>query len=61
MLGDFEEYAPDEILMDIESEQYVQPDEEYRELSFEDMRDAIAGISFLSDELDSPEELFSLD
>jgi hypothetical protein len=61
MLGDFEEYVPDEILMDVESEQYVQPDEELRELSFEDANDAIAGISFLSDEVESPEELFSLD
>lgn len=61
MLGDFEEYVPDEILMDIDPEQYVQPDEEFRELSFEDVYDAIAGISFLSDEVESPGELFSLD
>ncbi|NLL13743.1 MAG: hypothetical protein GX267_10090 [Fibrobacter sp.] len=61
MLGDFEEYVPDEILMDIESDVYIQPDEEIRELDFEDVHDAAVGISFLSDEVDSPEELFSLD
>lgn len=59
MLVEFEDYAPDEILMDIDSEEYIWPDEELHELSFEDARDAVTGISYLIDEVESPEELFS--
>ena len=61
MLGDFEEYAPDEILMDFDTEEYSVPDEEFHELSFEDFCDAVAGISYLTDEVETPEELFSLE
>ncbi len=61
MLGYFEEYVPDEILMDIESDEYALQDEEIEELSFEGVRDAIEGLSYLRDEVESPEELFSLE
>lgn len=54
-----EVYEPDEILLDIDSLSYFEPDDELHELSFETDREAAEGLFLLINDVDSPEELFA--
>ena len=55
-----ENYEPDEILMDESSDLIGNEDEEYHELSLDNERDAVEGYSFLTGDVESPEELFTI-
>ena len=52
-------YEPDDILMDIDSDDYLAVQEEdVDELYLDDNRDAVRGMSYLRDEVNAPDELF---
>jgi len=56
----FETYDPDDLFIEEESILEQEPEEDLHELSFEDERDAVEGFSFLTSNVESPEELFTL-
>ena len=60
MYGMEEMYEPDEILMDVDTSYENSPDDDLFELSFESEREASEGLTLLMNEVESAEELFSL-
>lgn len=55
-----EVYEPDEILRDVDFFDDVSSDDELYELSFETTREALDGYSLLIDDVESSQDLFSL-
>lgn len=55
----FEMYDPDDLFIEEDSFYEEEPEEDLHELSFEDERDALEGFSFLTSNVESPEELFA--